>query len=365
MKYLKVFNSYKLFESHGQEIYYISSNHHNELGYIWSPKILIGNGKSSHGRFDSSVSKIGIDDNGMSDTLTNRTVLPLFQEVFGTSKLDELCGFYLQELGYEYGPMHEFSFLKDGLLEERCYYNISVPGKPDIIKQVPDFKGNYLDTVEDIIGYTFSKKERKDISMGRNNSHYDGSWHINVGLYDVKGIKMISTELAGTNCYILKRGDIEKLVDMTSTCNLYRYEDKDLQLERIGGKRLEYYQINDIFVDIMQDSTNEITLVDFHQINEGQVMVKFRTKNMFFGEELVSSISYSIETFESVYGFKFDKIDLTRNHTMYIRDSSDGWMLKDLRVFHYNRVEELMGIGVMEYNLHLRPHAMYIIFNII
>ncbi len=363
MKYLKRFG--KLFESHGQEIYYISSNHHSELGYIWSPKILIGNGgNTSHGRNDSNVNKIEIDDDGMSDTLSNRTVLPLFQEVFGTSKLDELCGFYLQELGYEYGPMHEFSFLKDGLLEERCYVNISVPGKPDIIKQVPDFKGNYLDTVEDIIGYTFSKKERKDISMGRKNKNYGGSWNINVGLYDVKGIKMISTELGGTNCFILKRGDIEKLIDMTSTCNLYRYEDKDLQLERMGGKRLEYYQINDIFVDIMQDSTNEITLVDFHQINEGQVMVKFMTKNMFFGEDLVNSISYSIETFESVYGFSFDKIDLTRNYMMYIRDSNNGWMLKDLPVFHYTSVGDLLDIGVMEYNLHLRSHAMFIIFNI-
>lgn len=182
MKYLK---AYKLFESNGLTKYYIPSKHWDyQLGDIWSPKVLIGNSDPSddrasrYGRNDSHVNKVEIKEDGMSNTLTNRTVMSLFPEHLGTSNLNELCEFHLQELGYDYGPMHEFSFIKKGLIEERCYMNIRIPGKPDIVKQVPNFDGDYLDVVGDIIGHKFTEREKRDLVNGKDNKFYNGSWRM-------------------------------------------------------------------------------------------------------------------------------------------------------------------------------------------
>lgn len=366
MKYLK---SYKIFESaDGFAKYYIDAKHWDyQLGYLWSPKVIIGGSKNVpfHSRNDSSVDRVDIDEDGMSNTLANRTVLPLFQEHFGTSNLNELCEFYLQDSGYAYGPKDEFSFLNKGLIEERCYVNIRVPGKPDIIQQVPDFKKNYLDIVGDIIGHKFTKKEIGDIGDGKDSKFYGGSWHINVGLYDVSGIKIISTDIASNKSYILKRSELENLIDMTQSYNFYRFEDKGDQLLRIGDKNLVYNDIMDIFMDVIDEQdTNEITMEDFNQISENQLMIKFVTINTSFDKELVEALKGDIKRFENAYGFEFDRIDLTRNMLMYVNDPNKTWMMKDRAVDSYKDLDKLMGIGEMQYNLHTMKHAMYIIFNI-
>lgn len=362
MKYLK---SYKIFESNNKNDYYYTSVKvwDYQLGYLWSPKVNIGSGDRFHSRNDSSVNRVDIKHNNMSDTLANRTVFPLFKEHFGTNNLDELCEFNLRNLGYDYGPKDEFSFLDKGLIEKRCYVNIRIPGNPDIIKQVPDFKRNYLDIVGDIIGHKFTDKEKEDLSMGKKNKDYGGSWHINVGLYEVNGIKMISTELGGLVCYILKRDEIEKLLDMTKSYNYYRHEDKDEQLLRVGGRFLEYGEIDDIFADLL-DLDNKITMVDFNQIAKDQIMIKFMTTNASFDKELVDTLKDNISRFTNVYGFEFDRIDLTLNKFMYTSGSNDAWLYKDRPVNKYKDLDKLMEIGEMEYGLHTISHAMYIIFNV-
>jgi hypothetical protein len=367
MKYIK---KYKLFESSGSEDgtkYYISGNYWDyQLGYLWSPKVNIGGSKGVefHSRNDSSVNRVDIKNDGMSNTLANRTVLPLFQEHFGTSNLNNLCEFDLQELGYDYGPMNEFSFLEKGLIEKRCYVNIKMPGKPDIIQQVPDFKENYLDLVGRIIGHTFTDKERRDIEDGKDTKYYSGLWFINIDLYDVNGIKIIFTDMFGSPHYILKRSELEKLIDMTSSYNYYRFVDKDLQVERVDRKRLEYNDISDIFVDVTDSDINKINMEDFHQINENQMMIKFMTTNMIFDKELVDALSDNINRFTAAYGFNFNRVYLTLNHMMYINDSNKTWLLKDRPVYSYKELDKLMGIGEMQNELHLKKHAMYIIFNI-
>jgi len=370
MKYIK---SYKIFESsNGLTKYYIPGKHWDyQLGDIWSPKVLIGNNdpsdnrSSNYGRNDSHVNKVEIKDNGGSNSLANRAVMSLFPECFGTSNLNELCEFHLQDLGYDYGPKDEFSFLEKGLIEKRCYIYIKVPGKEDIIQQVPSFKGrHYLDIVGDIIGHTFTDSEKKDATNGKDNKYYGGSWHISVGLYDVNGIKIISAGFDRSPSYIIKRSDLEKLIDMTSSYNFYRFEDKGEQLLRIGGKRLEYNDIMDIFVDVMDIDTNKITMEDFHQINENQIMIKFMTTNMLFDKELVDELKDNISRFSNAYGFGFDRIDLTMNPLMYVNDPNKTWMSSDKPTHGYKDLDKLMEIGEMEYNLHTRKHAMYIIFNI-
>ncbi len=178
MKYLKKYN---LFESvvKVREYYINGKNWDYQLGYIWSPAILVG----SHGRNDSDVNSVEIEDDGMSNTLANRTVFHLFKEHLGTSNLKDLCEFHLLNLGYAYQPKDEFAFLEEGLLEKRYYVNIRVPGKSDIISQVPNFDGDYLDIVGDLTGHKFTDKERKNIEDGKDSKHYGGSWHINVCLY--------------------------------------------------------------------------------------------------------------------------------------------------------------------------------------
>lgn len=360
MKYLE---RYKIFESDNRYIessqlgyYYIGAKHWDySLGYLWSPNVIISR---EYGRSDSNVSKVKIVDDGMSNTLSSRTAFPLFKEHLGTSNLNELCEFHLQD----HRPGNEFSFLNKGVKENRYYVIIKVPGKSDIIKQVKDFKADYLDIVGDIVGHKFSDKERKDIEDGKENEYYDGSWHITVGLYDVDGIKMISTDMGGTKCYILKRSDIEKLLDMTQSYNYYRFEDKDKQLLRLNDKFLEYNDIKDIFLDL-SDSNNQISMMDFNQISKNQIMVKFMTSNMKFDKELVDVLKDSISMFSSVYGFEFDRIDLTLNHTMYVKDSN-SWMDKGREVRSYKDLDKLMKIGEMAYGLHTRQHSMYIIFNI-
>ena len=65
-----------------------------------------------------------------------------------------------------------------------------------------------------------------------------------------------------------------------------------------------------------------------------------------------------------IFGFEFDRIDLTRNTLMYVNDSNKTWLMKDRSVDAYRDLDKLMEIGEMEYGLHTRSHAMYIIFNI-
>ena len=348
MKYLK---RYKIYES-GSRLgyYYISSKHWDyQLGYLWSPNSIISR---EYGRRDSDVNKVEIVDDGSSNTLSNRTVYPLFKDHLGTFNLDELCEFYPESNS-------EFSFLKKGLLEKRYYVNIKVPGKSDIIKQVPDFKADYLDIVGDIIGHKFTNKERNDWEKyGKHNKYYDGSWHIDVGLYDVNGIKMISTDLGGTICYILKRSDIEKLLDMTKSYNYYRFEDKSEQLLRLNDKFLEYNDIKDIFLDL-SDSDNKITLVDFNQISKDKIMIKFKTTNILFDKELVDELKDGISRFTYAYGFEFSRVDLTLNHSMYVKDSN-SWMDSVRKVNSYTDLDKLMSID----GLNTREHSMYIIFNL-
>lgn len=372
MKYLKRYN--KILESKSSNSdpksvkipsnYYLPIKHWDyQLGDLWSPKVNIGGSKGVpfHSRNDSHVNRVDIVDDGMSNTLSNRSVQHLFSEHLGESNLDELCEFYLRDLGYDYGPKDEFSFLMKGLIEKRCYVVISVPGKPDIIQQVPDFKKNYLDIVGDIIGHKFTDKERKDISDGKDSKYYGGSWYINVGLYDVSGIKLISTDMGGNNCYILKRNDMERLIDMTKTYNLYRFEDKDLQLLRMNGRRIEYHIISDIFIDV---SDNGMVLEDFNQIGPNLLMVKFMKDNAQFDDKLVKEISDGIDRFESVYNCKLYRIDLTRNNLMYVNDSNKTWLLKDRPVLSFNNPEELLSVGTMEYDVHLRKHAVYFLFEV-
>ncbi len=366
MKHLK---TYKIFESaSGLTKYYIPSKHWDyQLGDLWSPKVNIGGSKGVpfHSRNDSHVNKVEIKYDGGSNTLANRAVMSLFPEHLGTSNLNELCEFHLQDLGYDYGPKDEFSFLKKGLIEKRCYVYIKVPSREPIIQQVPDFKGHYLDIVGDIIGHTFTDKEKKDVTNGRRNKFYDGSWHINVGLYNVNGIKIISAGFDTSPSYIMKRSDLEKLIDMTSSYNFYRFEDKGDQILRIGEKRLVYNDIMDIFIDIMDIDTNKITMNDFNQISENQLMIKFMTTNMAFSKELVDTLKDNISRFSNAYGFEFDRIDLTRNSLMYVNDPNKTWMGRDSSVFHSSDLNELMEIGgETMYGLHAREHAMYIIFNL-
>ena len=364
MKYLK---AYKLFESSGLTKYYIPSKHWDyQLGDLWSPKVNIGGSKGVpfHSRNDSHVNKVEIKDDGGSNTLANRAVMSLFPEHLGTSNLNELCEFHLQDLGYDYSPSDEFSFLKKSLIEKRSYIYIKVPGKEPIIQQVPDFKRHYLDIVGDIIGHTFTDKEKEDVLNGRNNKFYDGSWHIRVGLYDVNGVKIISAGFDRSPSYIMKRSDLEKLIDMTTSYNFYRFEDKGDQILRLGDKRLVYNDIMDIFIDVTDIDTNKITMEDFHLINENQIMVKFMTTNMAFDKELVQALKDNISRFSNAYGFEFDRIDLTRNTLMYVNDSNKTWLMKDRSVDAYKDLDKLMEIGEMEYGLHTRSHAMYIIFNI-
>lgn len=362
MKYLKYLKSYKIFESNSKNDYYYTSVKvwDSQLGYLWSPKVNL-----SQSRNDSSVDRVEIEDDGMSKSIANRTALPLFKEHLGTSNLNDLCDFSLQDLGYAYGPRDEFFFLKIGLIETRCYVYIEVPDKPSIIKQVPDFNGYYLDIVGDIIGHKFTAKEREDDLKGKENKYYSGSWHVKVGLYDVKGIKIISTDFnsASDRIYILRRDDIEKLLDMTKSYNYYRHEDKDEQLLRVGGKFLEYAEIDDIFADLL-DLDNKITMVDFNQIAKDQIMIKFMTTNASFDKELVDTLKDNIRRFTNVYGFEFDRIDLTLNKFMYTSGSNDAWLYKDRPVNKYKDLDKLMEIGEMEYGLHTRSHAMYIIFNV-
>jgi hypothetical protein len=353
MKYL---SGYKIFESSNKNYYYMSEKHWgHQLGYIWSPNSITINGRN-----DSDVTKVEIENDGMSNTLSNRTAFPLFKEHLGTSNLDELCEFYLED----YRPDNEFSFLKKGLIEKRCYVNIKVPGKSDIIQQVPDFEEDYLDLVGRITGHVFTDKERKDLEDGKDSKYYGGSWDINVGLYDVGGIRIISTDMDGFICYILKRSDIEKLLDMTQSYNYYRFEDKQDQLLRVGGNFLEYNDIKDIFLEL-SDIDNKITLVDFNQISKDQIMVKFKTTNAIFDKELVDILEDSISRFSSVYGFKFSRIDLTRNHMMYVNDINKWIRGRPVYSFEYldNLFRNFSG-DLGEIELYTVEHSMYIIFNI-
>lgn len=351
MKYL---SGYKIFESSNKNYYYMSEKHWgHQLGYIWSPNSITINGRN-----DSDVTKVEIENDGMS--LSNRTAFPLFKEHLGTSNLDELCEFYLED----YRPDNEFSFLKKGLIEKRCYVNIKVPGKSDIIQQVPDFEEDYLDLVGRITGHVFTDKERKDLEDGKDSKYYGGSWDINVCLYDVGGIRIVSTDMDGFICYILKRSDIEKLLDMTQSYNYYRFEDKEDQLLRVGGNFLEYNDIKDIFLEL-SDIDNKITLVDFNQISKDQIMVKFKTTNAIFDKELVDILEDSISRFSSVYGFEFSRIDLTRNHMMYVNDINKWVRGRPVYSFEYldNLFRNFSG-DLGEIELYTAEHSMYIIFNI-
>ena len=91
-------------------------------------------------------------------------------------------------------------------------------------------------------------------------------------------------------------------------------------------------------------------------------MVKFKTTNAVFDKELVDILEDSISRFSSVYGFEFSRIDLTRNHMMYVNDINK-WV-QGRPVYSFEYLDNLLKLGETEYELHTMEHSMYIIFNI-
>lgn len=339
MKYLQ---KYKLFEYNAN--FHISGHHWDyQLGYLWSSKSAINNNRN-----DIRVDIVKVEDDGLSNSLSNRTVQPLFQEYIGTSNLNELCAVYISDYYHK-----EFKFLKKGLLEKRYYVNIAVPNKPDIIQQVPNFKGDYLDIVGEIIGHKFSKKERKDLEDGKDSKYYNGSWHITVGIYDVDGIKMVSADIDGTPAYIMRRTDLEKLVDMTETYSYYSFVDLKTQISKVNGNKIEYNEISSLFMNCIDDG---LELNDFTQIDKNQMMVKFMCQFSSFSDELVFELSKSIKKFCQHYNCKLNKMDLTRNHMRYVDDSNKTWLLNQQAIMTMN-FEDLKNVK-LDGN-----YALYLIFS--
>ncbi len=312
MKYLKKYNEIsKIFESTlviiPQNKYYIKGKYWEyQLGYIWSPMF----DKDSNNN-DSSVNTVRVEDDGMSDTLSCSVMQPLFKDFLGTSNLNELCMFYLPK-----NYTKEFLFIDKGLKKEKKY--------------------------------TFNIDE--------------GSWDIRVKFYEVNGIKILSENLSGTECFLIKRNDMEKLLDISKYFNYYRFVDKDLQLLRMKSRKIDFQTISDIFIDA---TDNEIKLEDFHQISDNSIMIKFMKENALFSDVLIKELNDNISRFEKVFNSKLIRVDLSRNSMLYVNNTNQNWLDKNRPVYSFTDVNELLTIETMEYDLHLRSHSIYLIFELL
>ena len=353
MKYLK---SYKIFEGKESNKYYIKGKYWDyELGYIWSPKLRT----SSYYR-DPSVCEVPDEHDGMTNTLMGACLGPMYQEYLGVNNNDDFCTFHPDRNDFD----TEFSFITDETIIETKKYAIVEEKGNYITKEVENWDPDYKKIIADVLGRELTEKEKSD----EPGDFSLGSWHVTHDLCEYNGIKFIHNKFSSESI-IIKRDDIEKFLDLTNSCNYYRYKDKESQLLRIGDKRLKFLDIRDIFVDF---SDNGVVFEDFNQISKNKVMVKFMKDDASFDDNIVSDLLDNIQRFEDYSGLDFHQLDLTRNTMMYINDSNKTWLLKDRAVNSYywttnpnfSKIEDLKSIGEMEYDVHLRPHAIYLIFGL-
>lgn len=345
MKYL---NSYKVFESNSLGKYYIKGHYWPyELGYIWSPLLRT----SSYYR-DPSVVEIRDTNDGMTSGLVGEGLGSIFKEYLGVSDSKDICQFHPNST-----DMKEFKFINKSLLEKKNYAIVESPDGRMLVKQLDKFDKDYLEVIKQVIGRDLTPED-----FDKEGDSIISSWHVSVKFYETNGIKYLSESLGGTEGYIIKRDDIEKFLDMTKSFNYYRFSDKELQLIRVGDKKIKFLDINDLFIHSIDHG---LVLEDFNQISANHIMIKFMKDDAVFTDDLISELDDNISRFERYSGLTFNTVDITRNTMRWINDSNKTWLLKDRPVYSYTGVEELKRVGVMDYDAHLRPHDIYLIFTIL
>ena len=115
-------------------------------------------------------------------------------------------------------------------------------------------------------------------------------------------------------------------------------------------------EIKDIFLDVLD---NGITLEDFAQLGENKVMVMFKRDNIVFSESDIDVLDECLVRFEDTYSCKFDRIDISRSKILYTNTHEHKGESKE-----YNKVSDLLNIGELKYDEHLRIHYLYFVFNL-
>lgn len=357
---LKKYN--KIFESSNTDLtkYYIKKKYWPyELGYIWSP-----NHRTHSVYRDPSVSLMQETRDGMTGSLISTSLGFLFKEYTGASSLEELCSFHPNRTD------SELQFLLENPLEERYYALVENPAdnKNIVVKQVDSFGKleNYRDIIRDVLGKDYTDEEIDNDDCG--------SWHVIVKLYQHNGIKYLVNSLIGTPQVICLRSDIEKILDMTDTCNYYHFEDKYSQIVRIRDKEIFYDDTYEMFYDLRDN--HQMELVDMSWTGMNQLMLQFKRPNIFdlvtgedISDAMIEEIQESVIRFNQVNNCNLSMIKVSRNPGLFMREQDQDFIVKGRPVYEYQisniddikKIEELNNINM---NIRVFEHSFYFLFDI-
>ena len=357
MKYLKRYN--KIFESKTDlNKYYVKKKHWPyEIGYIWSP-----NHRTHSVYRDPSISLLQETRDGMTGSLISTSLGSLFKEYIGASSLKELCSFHPNRTD------SELQFLLENPLEERYYALVENPADNCnmVVKQVDSFGelGKYRDVIRDVLGKDYTDEEIDNDDCG--------SWHVTVKIYEYKGIKYISNSLSGTPQIICRRDDIERILDMTDSCNYYRYEDKQGQVVRIKthgrDKEVFFDETDEIFYNLKD---YDMKLVDISWTGMNQLMAQFTKPNIQMTDEMINEIKESVMRFNQVNDCALSMIKVSRNKGLFMRSHDQDFLAKGRPVYDYptsnissiEKIESLSrkpGVGTVDITTF--EHSFYFLF---
>lgn len=362
MKYIQSRSQYKynkIFESSNTDLtkYYIKKKYWPyELGYIWSP-----NHRTHSVYRDPSVSLLQETRDGMTGSLISTSLGFLFKEYTGASSLKELCSFHPNRTD------SELQFLLENPLEERYYALVENPAdnKNIVVKQLDSFGKleNYRDIIRDVLG--------KDYTDEEINNDGCGSWHVTVKLHEHNGIKYLVNNLSGTPQVICLRSDIEKILDMTDTCNYYNFEDKYSQIVRIRDKEIFYDDTYEMFYDLRDN--HQMELVDMSWTGINQLMLQFKRPNIHMTDEMIKEIQESVMRFNRVNNCNLSMIRVSRNPGLFMRERDQDFIANGRPVYGYpitniaeiEKIESLSGTpGVGTVDITKFEHSFYFLFDI-